>query len=341
MNNRFAMAVVAAALTVLVSKSALAAEGGAGVYLLGKRGPLAAFLPKPGWYVTDDVYYYDASSDDCLPLGDRIAQDADAQALLNIAPFTWITDSALGNGRLGFSAVIPYGRLEVKGRGAVFLPDGTEIARGIKDSDTGFGDPTVAASLGWKHRDGERFRAWSGYSSVTIPVGDYETGRLANLGKNRWALDVGGAYTLANFGTGREFSSVAGITFNGENRDNDYETGTELHFEAAVIQHFPRNWSAGLVGYYYKQLTGDDGADAKFGDFKGRVWALGAQAGYQFPWERHPLGVNLRWYREFDARNRLEGDSLFLTFSVPLRVRPPRTADEQDWDSPTDGLLVE
>jgi len=32
----------------------MAADGGAGVYLLGKRGPLAAFVPKPGWYLTDD-----------------------------------------------------------------------------------------------------------------------------------------------------------------------------------------------------------------------------------------------------------------------------------------------
>lgn len=28
--------------------TASAAEGGTGVYLLGKRGPLAAFVPKPG-----------------------------------------------------------------------------------------------------------------------------------------------------------------------------------------------------------------------------------------------------------------------------------------------------
>mgnify|MGYP000561979466 CR=1 FL=1 len=52
---RLSRAVLAAGvLSFLAGQGALAADGGAGVYLLGKRGPLAAFLPKPGWYLTDD-----------------------------------------------------------------------------------------------------------------------------------------------------------------------------------------------------------------------------------------------------------------------------------------------
>lgn len=308
------------------------------MYLLGKRGPLAAFLPKPGWYLTNDLYHYDASNNEFLPLGDRFVQKAEANALVNIAQLTWITDISLAGGRLAVSAVLPYGRVEVTGRGAVLLPDGTEIARGVEDSVTGMGDPAVGAALGWKRRTGNRFRAWSGYSSVFVPVGDYKTGRLANVGKNRWALDVGAAYTMANFGSGREFSSVVGVTFNGENEDTDYETGTEIHIEAAGVQHLPKSWSIGLVGYFYRQLTGDSGDGANFGSFKGRVWGLGPQASYQFKGEKHPLSLNLRWYREFDAKNRLEGDAVFLTVSVPLKVRMPKSDSETDWDSPSAGL---
>jgi len=97
----------------------MAADGGAGVYLLGKRGPLAAFVPKPGWYLTDDLYFYDAGSSDFLPLGDRLVQKADAEALINIAQFTFVTDATILGGRLAFSGVLPYGRVEVNARGEV------------------------------------------------------------------------------------------------------------------------------------------------------------------------------------------------------------------------------
>lgn len=317
----------------LAAGPGLAADGGAGVYLLGKRGPLAAFVPKPGWYFTDDVYFYDAGSSDFLPLGDRLVQKADAEALINIAQFTLVTDATVWGGRLAFSGVLPYVRVEVQARGEVELPDGTPVARKKRDSVTGIGDPAFGAALGWKNREGDRFRAWSVYSSIFAPWGDYEVGRIANIGKNRWALDVGAAYTMANFSGGREFSSVLGFTFNGDNEDTDYETGTEMHLEIAGKQHLPKGWSFGVVGYWYEQLTGDGNNPALLGDFKGRVIALGPELSYQITASKtHPVTLDLRWYHEFEAKNRLEGDAVFLTVSVPLSYsQNPRTA--QDWST--------
>lgn len=314
-------------------QSAMAVDGGTGVYLLGKRGPLAAFVPKPGWYLTDDVYFYDAGSSDFLPLGDRLVQKADVEALINIAQFTVVTDATLWGGRLAFSGVLPYGRVEVQARGEVELPDGTPAARKKKDSVTGIGDPAFGAALGWKNREGDRFRAWSVYSSIFAPWGDYEVGRIANIGKNRWALDVGAAYTMANFSGGREFSSVLGFTFNGDNEDTDYETGTEMHLEIAGKQHLPKGWSFGVVGYWYEQLTGDGNNPALLGDFKGRVIALGPELSYQITASKtHPVTLDLRWYHEFEAKNRLEGDAVFLTVSVPLSYSQQPQA-EQDWSA--------
>ena len=48
--------------------NAYAVEGGKSLYLLGKRGPLAGLIPKPGWYVTDDLYYYDGDSNQEIPI---------------------------------------------------------------------------------------------------------------------------------------------------------------------------------------------------------------------------------------------------------------------------------
>jgi len=309
---------------------AIAAEGGKSPYLLGKRGPLAAFLPKPGWYLTDDVYFYDGHSDDFLPIADRIVQDVDASAAINVVQLSWITDLDAIGGRLALSAVLPFGQVDVRGGGSVTLPDGTVIGRNLKDSVTGFGDPAIGASLGWKKRDGDRFRAWSVYSSVFFPVGDYEVGRLANLGSNHWALDVGGAWTMANFKGGREVSAVLGFTFNDGNDDTGYDSGTDMHLELAAKQHLPKNWSMGLVGYWYEQLTGDSGGAPFLGDFKGRVFGLGPELSYQAKIGGLPIGLDLRWYHEFGAENRVAGDGVFLTFSVPLEAQAT-TAKGQDW----------
>jgi hypothetical protein len=325
-----------AALSALVltglAPTADAAEGGAGVYLLGKRGPLAAFVPKPGWYLTNDVFFLTADRSELTPLGDRIVGNVEAKPLINIAQFTWVVDTTVLGGRLAFTGVLPYGNVDVTAGSTVEGPGGIEIGRKIDDSVTGFGDPALGSSLGWKKRTGDKFRAWSTYGSVFIPVGDYEVGRISNVGKNRWAVDVGGAYTMANFKGGREFSSVLGFTFNGDNEDTDYSTGTEMHLELAGKQHLPSHWSMGVVGYWYEQLTGDSNNPEILGDFKGRAIAIGPEISYQFMQNpRHPVTVDLRWYHEFEVKNRLEGDSVFLTVSVPLAITQKST---QDWTQP-------
>jgi len=308
--------------TLTLLSSAYAAEGGKSLYLLGKRGPLAGLIPKPGWYYTNDVYVYSGDTDQEIPIAGLLNQGISADAVANLAQVTWITDTKLGNGRLALGGVIPFGHVEVKADATATTPGGTMLGAGLSDDITAFGDPVLAASLGWRHKDGDLFRAWNVYSSLFIPVGSYQEGRLANMGANRWGLDVGSAFTLGNFKRGREFSGVFGITFNGENNDTNYTTGTEAHLELAYKQHLKSGFSAGLVGYYYYQLTADSGGPKVLGDFKGRVASIGPEVAYSFKAAGRTMNLDLRWYHEFAARNRVEGDGVFLTFSTPLQRDP-------------------
>jgi len=309
---------------------ACAVEGGGSNYLLGVRGPLAAFVPKPGVYLTNNVFYYDAGRDDLTPITDLVVGNIAAEALTNIAQVTWVTEVNVLDGRLAFSGVLPYGNLEVGGDVLVPVPP-FKIQQ--SDSLTALGDAALSAVLGWKHRDGDKFRAWSTYSTVFMPIGSYEVGRLANMGKNRWALDLGGAYTMANFKGGREFSAVLGFTFNGENDETNYDSGHEMHLELAGKQYLPNHFSMGIVGYWNEQLTADSGGPAVLGDFKGRVFGIGPELSYQFTQSKtHPVTLDLRWYHEFDARNRVEGDAVFFTFSVPLSIQQ-KPAPAQDWSA--------
>ena len=295
-----------------------AAEGGTSLYLLGKRGPLAGLIPKPGWYVTNDVYHYTGDIAAEIPIAGTVDSGVSADAWVNILQLTWITDTELAGARLALGAVLPAGRLAVDADASAQLPVGLAVARGKSDDVTGLGDPAFAAGLGWKVRNGDLFRAWNVYATLFAPLGDYKLGRIANMGANRWGVDVGTAFTFGNFARGRELSGVLGVTFNGKNRDTDYRTGTESHLELVYKQHLPKGFSFGLAGYYYQQLTGDSGS-ALLGDFKGRVAAIGPELGYQFEAGGRTVGLDLRWYHEFAAQNRLEGDAVFFTVSLPLQ----------------------
>ena len=66
--------------------------------------------------------------------------------------------------------------------------------------------------------------------------------------------------------------------------DTNYKSGTQMHLEATAAQHLPL-WgggaSAGVTGFGYKQVTGDSGSGAAFGDFKARSFGLGSVVSYR------------------------------------------------------------
>ena len=183
-------------------------------------------------------------------------------------------------------------------------------------SDTldGVGDLYPTASLKW-NRGVHNFMV---YTMAGVPVGAYDKNRLANLGIGHWSLDGGGGYTYLDQKSGREFSAVLGFTKNFENHDTNYQSGVDGHLDWAASQFLSEQVHVGLVGYVYKQLTGDSGSGAQLGDFKSRVAAVGPQAGYFFKVGDRQWYVNLKGYFEFDAKNRPEGWNVWLTLAIPL-----------------------
>jgi len=312
-----AQLVLAISILCAVSGAAQAVEGGRSLYLLGKRGPLAGLIPKPGVYITDDIYHYSGSTDQKLPVAGIVSQNISGNATSNLFQATWITETQLNDARVAYSFLLPYNHISSSAEGTATY-SGVPINAELSDKVSAFGDPVVAASLGWRNHKDDQLSAWNIYSSLFVPVGSYQVGRIANAGSNRWGLDVGTAYSRGNKKRGREFSGVFGVTFNGENLDTGYQSGTEAHLELTYKQHLRSGWSGGLVGYANQQLTADSGGPEVIGDFKGRVFAIGPEVGYQFKAGDKNVGLDLRWYHEFDAKNRVEGDGVFLTISVGL-----------------------
>jgi hypothetical protein len=189
---------------------------------------------------------------------------------------------------------------------------GTQFSR--SDSVSGFTDLYPVASLAWNHGSDN----WMTYLTGDIPVGSYDSKRLANIGIGHGAIDVGGGYTYMNDKNGREFSAIAGFTFNAENTDTNYKNGIDSHLDFAASQFLSDHWEVGVVGYGYYQLTGDSGSGARLGSFKSQIAAAGPEVGYAFTIGGLPAYANVRCYWEFWAKNRIEGEAVFATLVIPL-----------------------
>lgn len=311
---------------------AFAAEDSTGVYLLGIKASMAGFLPPPGTYFSDTNYYYtgDASGSAAVGRGLRrlgpITTQADvvvdARAFVSLPSILWVTPYTLLGGNLALGVIAPVAWKDVTADVDVLttltLPNGRTLTAGrqfrFSDDTTAFGDPLVTATLGWHEGNWH----WNLAGLLNVPIGQYNQVNLANIGFNHWAFDASAAVTWLDPAKGFEVSLSPGFTFNWENPDTNYRTGTELHFEFALMQHFSHEFAVGLAGYHYQQITGDSGSGAVLGDFKGRVTGVGPNLNYNFQVGRVPISTSLRWQHEFNAKNRTEGDAVFLSAAIPL-----------------------
>lgn len=297
---------------------AFAAEKGVGIYLLGFRGPMAGFVPPPGVYFQNDVYHYSGSAAGSreFPFGGQFVAGVDAKMWVDAPTLLWSTPIQLLGGNLGVSVTVPIGGPKIDAALALSGPSGGVIGQNLRDSIATIGDPMISTFVAWHSGNFH----WNTGVTVNVPVGDYRDGAIANISFNRWAADVFGAATWFDQQRGHELSGNIGFTFNGENPATDYRTGTEFHAEFAAVQHFSRQFDAGIIGYFYQQITGDSGAGARLGPFKGRIAALGGTVGYMFMAGELPVATRIKLFREFAAENRVEGTVAFLTVGIPLSV---------------------
>lgn len=303
--------------------AASAGEYGMSLYPLGSQISMPGFTPPPGIFLTDTVISYrgEASDTVTLPLGIRLGAGVEEDVLVNALTLAVFPDAEFLGARPGFAATMPVGRVGIDAS-TTFAPPLYLPGPSASAEETGIGDLQLSAILGWN----EGVHNWNVTGTLVLPTGHYDAAELANVGLNRTAFDLKGAYTYMNPANGLEFSTAAGFTFNGENQDTEYQSGTEFHFEASVSRHFQSGWAVGVGGYYLTQLTGDSGPGATLGDFEGEVAAFGPIASYTFHVGPAPVQLSARWFHEFDTQNRARGDSIQFSLSMPLAAfgTPPQ-----------------
>jgi hypothetical protein len=322
MNNSILLTSIACGMAL--ATTATAEEAGSAHYLPGATASFVdAFPGKPGAIAALNCFtYYDASApiNRALPIGGLLASAVDATVYADtVAALYQAPWEVLGAG-LAFGVAVPYVWMEVEGQAQRIGPGGVPgpVFR-QRDTASGVGDLTMYPfMLGWT--DILPDLKLDTRLGIYAPTGNYEQGRLANVGKNYWTFEPGVMASWLSSKIGTEISVYAGVDFNTTNEATDYQSGTSLHFDATLAQHLPL--LGGFIGvganaFYYEQISGDSGSGARLGDFEGRTAGIGPVVSYAHKLgESTDLVTELKWLPELDTNKRMEGD--FVWFKLAL-----------------------
>ena len=290
-------AAIAAAFASLSSAPAFATEGGGSAYPNGAENFLLGAAPPPGTYV---IAYpsYDRLNSLRDNSGNEIPVPFKVGVTALVPRFIWIGETKVLDGNFGFHGFLP------------LLDIDAEIA-GLSQRKSGLGDIIFGPFLTYHPSDKLHYVL---AVDVHAPTGSYDQTNLVNLGRNHWTAGPVAAisYTQAS---GINADIKLHYEFNGSNKDTDYRSGQEFHFDYALGWGLGNNWTVGAGGYVYQQTTDDKQAGTTVADAKGRAMAIGPAIKYQSP---TGFFITAKYQQDFGVRNRPEGNALKIKMILPF-----------------------
>jgi hypothetical protein len=314
-------------------------ENGISFWLPGIYGSLAAVPQNPGWSVTAVNFFDSVSASGNVAASREITigklsptvnvnLNVNVKATLDLvlinAGYVFATPVFGGQLNLGMFGLV--GPNSTALNGSLTLASGpfTITRQGtISQTTTSFGDLYPQAIIRWNNG----VHNWMVYGTGDIPVGDYSSSNLANIGIGHGAVDGGGGYTYFDPKLGHEFSAVTGFTYNLINPSTDYQSGIDWHLDWGASQFLTKQFFVGAVGYFYEQVSPDSGSGDHLGPFESGVIGVGPQVGYILPVGQVQAYLNLKAYGEFAGHDRPTGWNAWLTLSLsPLGPTNPKSA---------------
>ena len=304
-SNRIAtLCMTACLLTPVLS---FAGEGGVSVYQPGFFDSMAGYMPKPGTYGETKLFIYDGEIAETF-LGNEVVTRVQSDMVVGMFSITHVTEATFWGAQYGYSVLLPAARVNVDANVQIH----GDVIRET-DRDTGLGDLALTpVMLGW-HRENIHTLF---LLDVYLPTGSYDAEDLATTGMNRLALEPMFNITHFNPESGFEASAAMGLVFNSRNDDTDYDSGDEFHLDFTFAKWLDNGWTLGASGYWFRQISGDSGAPEILGTNKGEVFGLGPLLAYSTRLgENTEFQFKAKYYKEFGASNRMEGDALWLNAS--------------------------
>ncbi len=278
---------------LVLNENTLATEGGGGAYPNGAEDFMAGAVPPPGTYFLNYLTYY--SADKFMDKnGKSSIKDFELKVTANVFRFLHVTNTKIFDGNWAMHVFIPVLNVDVS------LPIGSKSKTGLGDIII---DPFILSwhSKNWHFATG---------LDIYIPTGDYDKNRLANTGRNYWTFEPIFAFSYIS-DNGFDISFKFMYDFNTKNTDTDYLSGQEFHFDYTVGKKID-NWTFGLGGYFYKQITSDkdNGLKVEPDGNKGQAFAIGPQIKYEYK----NTSFTLKYQKEMEVKNRPEGDKFWFKF---------------------------
>lgn len=286
-------------LSVLTAAAAVhATEGGGSTYAHGTENYMVGAVPPPGLYgmVFTNHYSADQMND---PTGKDLGIPGFKVSATAIAPrLIWVPGVKVMGGDLVTHVVAPLVNLKVS-------------ALGVSQSQSGLGDMTVGVGVGYHHSP----QLHSAVAlDLILPTGDYDKTNLANIGRNYATIEPVYALTYVD-PKGFNGDLRLGYLINQRNKDTDYTSGDEFHFDYAAGWGLGNGWTIGVGGYYRQQVSLDEQAGVKLANSKTSGMAIGPNIKYD---SGKGWFVAAKWQFESRVKNGTEGTALWVKAVFPL-----------------------
>jgi hypothetical protein len=296
MTSIFRWAAVALAASACLNASAT--EGGGSIYPHGVENYMAGALPPPGVYGI--VYGESYSADRVNDAQGNDLHVPDFKVTANVIALrpVWVTGQKIAGGDLVLHTIVPLVDLDVK-------------VAGVSQGKTGVGDITVGAGLGFHHSANLHSIV---ALDVILPTGGYDKTDQANIGRNYRAVEPVLAVSWVDPG-GFNADAKFGYLINSRNKDTDYRSGREFHFDYSLGWGLGSGWTAGVGGYYHRQMSDDNVAGADVANSRAKALAIGPSVKYD---SGQGWFVTAKWQKETGVENRAQGRALWLKAVFPF-----------------------
>lgn len=271
-------------------------------------------------------------------LRSEIGIKADTYALL--PRVTYLDTKQFLGGNLGFTVMLPLVYRKASFTASPIFAGSTipsiaqpgyasainaQVAGSQNGKEVGIGDVEMSPLVHWEIGD---HQAVTLAPTIVLPTGDYNVSQRVNPGYGNF-VTFRPSVQYAFIGDGWDVGGRAVFSFNTRNKDNGYYSGNMFNLDWQLMKFVSDDVRVGLQGYFVRQLTKDtqnlDGFSAQQQQALAKEITSGNKssvnaAGPAIGWLKNGGEMLLegKFLKEFDARNRTEGQAFWLTVSKPL-----------------------